>query len=406
MHKKKVHFFKELSRKVKRVFRTRNIIIVSDHKLDHVPLSGIMQVLILVGVLGFFSGVSYLTGSYMNARGVIREKEKTIARTRQEKANINEEMALLKKDLKSFGKINRDMASGSKQLSEHYASMSPTDFNTALETQNGVAPMFSNDKQQMRISYLESRMRDMAIENDQLIKAIRVRTSKKIDLFEDIIASTGLDQEKLEQEATAKTTESGRQNATATTLPPGSQNAEKTVARAKENQGGPYIAYSEKVERENAELLTGVDRMMLLHEIITQLPLDSPVNNAQQTSGFGRRIDPINGRLSIHPGIDFSAPMSSPIAATSAGKVIFAGRKAAYGNAVDIEHSFGIVTRYAHLSKIIAKVGEPVKKGQIIGLEGSTGRSTGPHVHYEVRIDDHPVNPAKFLQAGEYVSQK
>lgn len=400
MHKRKFNFWKELSKKIKRLFRARNIIIVSDHKLDHVPLSGTMQVLILVGVLGFFSGVSYLTGSYMNARVVIREKEKTIARTKQEKANINEEMAMLKRDIANFSSNNKEIAADAKFLSKHFETQS---FNTLPEAQNNVSPLFNQgaDKLSIKVAYLEDRMKQMQADNDRLIRAIRLRTAKKIDLFEDIIAMTGLDSDSLEQQASAKM----KQKTEALNAP--AKPATKTVAHSNENQGGPFIDFdSSKLSRADNDLLANVDKLVLLHDILQQLPLNYPVENAQTTSGFGRRIDPFNGRVAIHPGLDFAAAYGTPIAVTSAGKVVFAGRKAAYGNAVDVEHGFGIVTRYAHLSKIIAKEGDRVKKGQIIGLEGSTGRSTGAHLHYEVRIDDHPVNPQKFLEAGEYVSEK
>ncbi len=403
MHKKRFHLFKEASKKLKRIFRARSVIIVSDHKLDHMPLSGTMQVLILVGVLGFFSGISYLTGSYMNARVVIREKEKTIAKTRVEKTRVNEEMALLKRDLSNFSKNTKELADGNKYLADHYAGLN---FGASQDKTNGLNPLFSqgSDKLSLRVAYLESRMKQMRDENDQLITAIRNRTDKKIELFEDIIAMTGLDSEKLEHDATAKISSNKRESTAASAT---DEPTPKTAPRSKENQGGPFVPFSQTFENEASnELLANVDRLVLLHDIIEQLPLSNPMNNAQMTGGFGRRVDPINGRLAIHPGVDLAGPMNNPVTSTSAGTVVFAGRRAAYGNAVEIEHGFGIVTRYAHLNKIIAKEGTKVRKGQLIGLEGSTGRSTGPHLHYEVRIDDHPVNPVKFLEAGEYVSEK
>jgi murein DD-endopeptidase MepM/ murein hydrolase activator NlpD len=148
-----------------------------------------------------------------------------------------------------------------------------------------------------------------------------------------------------------------------------------------------------------------VDRMVLLHDIVEQLPLNRPIVDAKTTGPFGKRVDPFNGRWAIHPGVDLAGPADSKIFATSDGIVISAGHRPAYGNMVDIDHGFGIVTRYAHMSKIVVKVGDRVNKGQQVGVQGSTGRSTGAHLHYEVRINDRPVNPVKFLQAGEYVSE-
>ena len=150
-------------------------------------------------------------------------------------------------------------------------------------------------------------------------------------------------------------------------------------------------------------LLSDVDRLIVLNSVVKQLPLSQPINDAQQTGPFGKRIDPFNRRWAMHPGIDFAGPIGAKVFAANDGVVVNAGRRPAYGNMVDIEHKFGIETRYAHLSKINVHIGDIVNKGQIIGVQASTGRSTGPHLHYEVRINDRPVNPINFLNAGQYV---
>lgn len=407
MYKKKTHFFKELSKRTKRLFRARTIIIVSNHKLDHVPLSGTMQILLLVGILGFFSGLSYLTGSYMNARSSIKEKDRTIARARVERANIGEEMALLKRDLGSFSRNSRELVNKTKMLSD---SVTAQTYSWTTDPVASGNTMFNqgSDKLSLRVSYLESRIKQMRDENDKMLHTIRERTGKKIELFEDIIAMTGLDSEKLEEEASAKMSSETKKSASPKgnkVLGEGDAAPEKSnsVVAKKENSGGPFIESNTSID---PELLSDIDRAVLLNSIVDLLPLSTPMRSYQLTSGFGRRTDPFNGRLAIHPGLDFSGSMNSPIMTTNDGKVIYAGRKAAYGNVVDVEHAFGVVTRYAHMSSIAVEVGQKVKKGDVVGRQGSTGRSTGAHLHYEVRINDHPVNPQKFLQAGEYVSEK
>jgi murein DD-endopeptidase MepM/ murein hydrolase activator NlpD len=122
-------------------------------------------------------------------------------------------------------------------------------------------------------------------------------------------------------------------------------------------------------------------------------------------SQFGRRIDPFTGRLAFHSGLDMAGPTGSKIYATADGKVEFTGRQGAYGIMVDIAHGFGLSTRYAHLSQILVEDGQAVKKGQVIAIQGSTGRSTGAHLHYEVRYKDQPLDPRKFLNAGRYVQK-
>ncbi len=114
-------------------------------------------------------------------------------------------------------------------------------------------------------------------------------------------------------------------------------------------------------------------------------------------SGFGERQDPIDGEPSVHEGIDISAPYGSPVQAPAEGLVIFTGWKQGYGNCIEVSHGNGLVTRYGHLSKVLVRPGQSVKRWQKIGLVGSTGRSTGAHLHYEVRRYDQAINPKRFL---------
>lgn len=117
------------------------------------------------------------------------------------------------------------------------------------------------------------------------------------------------------------------------------------------------------------------------------------------TAGFGERMDPFSGEEAFHPGIDIADPVGTDVVATGDGLVIQAEPDAGYGRSILIDHGDGIATRYAHLSRIFVVLGEQVKQGEIIGAIGTTGRSTGPHLHYEVRIHAAPVNPYRFLRA-------
>jgi len=130
------------------------------------------------------------------------------------------------------------------------------------------------------------------------------------------------------------------------------------------------------------------------------MPLGSPLPNSKVSSRFGSRIDPFNGRMAMHNGIDFKAKKGTPVKASGAGVVVSASRKGGYGKVVEIRHSNGYTTRYAHLSRMNVKKGQKVKKSQVIGKVGSTGRSTGPHLHYEVRRNDKARNPSKYIKAG------
>lgn len=135
------------------------------------------------------------------------------------------------------------------------------------------------------------------------------------------------------------------------------------------------------------------------------VPLTTPVSGPEfeRSSGFGPRVDPFTGRYAFHPGLDYSGPWGAIVHSTAPGIVVWAGGKGTYGNMVEIDHGYGIHTRYGHLSSILVRAGAKVGKSAPIGKLGSTGRSTGPHVHYEVWYDDVVRNPRNFIEAGRYV---
>jgi len=133
----------------------------------------------------------------------------------------------------------------------------------------------------------------------------------------------------------------------------------------------------------------------------TMLPVKAPYN----ASGFGRRVDPFTGQWAMHEGVDFLADAGSPVAAAAAGVVVFAGLHPQYGYMVDIDHGNDLVTRYAHQSKLFVKEGDVVQRGHKIGEVGSTGRSTGPHLHFEVRYRGSAQNPSKFLVSNSASAQ-
>jgi murein DD-endopeptidase MepM/ murein hydrolase activator NlpD len=135
------------------------------------------------------------------------------------------------------------------------------------------------------------------------------------------------------------------------------------------------------------------------------LPLARPTVNTSQASGFGVRVDPFTGRPAFHPGLDFAGPIMTPVYTTAPGVVSFTGVRTGYGNTIEIDHGHGFKTRFAHLAAISVSVGQHVGVHQRIGGIGSTGRSTGPHLHYEVWVDGRPQNPERFVRAGDYVQQ-
>lgn len=168
--------------------------------------------------------------------------------------------------------------------------------------------------------------------------------------------------------------------------------------------GGPFealpgdepVSFAEDSNRLAVEL----ERVEAIETVLGVLPLAAPLDHFHVTSGYGPRVDPIKGSKAMHSGIDLGAARNSKIMATAPGTVRHAGDKGPFGIMVEIEHGFGIVTRFAHLAEATVKVGDRVDRRDVIGIIGSTGRSTGRHLHYEVRIDDRPQDPSLFLRAG------
>jgi len=130
------------------------------------------------------------------------------------------------------------------------------------------------------------------------------------------------------------------------------------------------------------------------------LPTLLPIEDGWFSSNFGWRIDPFTGQQAFHEGIDFPADVGTPIEAAASGKVIFAEVHPAYGKMIEIDHGNGLISRYAHCSALLVNEGDFVMRGQLIARVGTTGRSTGPHLHFEVRLNGVPQNPARFLQAS------
>jgi murein DD-endopeptidase MepM/ murein hydrolase activator NlpD len=165
------------------------------------------------------------------------------------------------------------------------------------------------------------------------------------------------------------------------------------------------LVLARQVESRNDML--GVLEAQLFEQAVKKkmIPTMMPVKASYNPSGFGRRIDPFNGQWAMHEGIDFIADTGSQIVAAAGGVVIFAGFHPQYGYMIDIDHGNDLVTRYAHCSKLMVREGDLVQRGRKIGEVGSTGRSTGPHLHFEVRFRGASQNPSKFLVTSTSIAK-
>lgn len=226
----------------------------------------------------------------------------------------------------------------------------------------------------------------LAVNRDTLAR-IEAETRDTIASVEKIIRATGLDADQL--------------------LLPVSRD-EKSGPK-----GGPFVPWpggepgpADATGAADRRISFGMERLRLLRILLEHVPLRSPVIHTEISSRFGYRRDPITGAAALHPGVDLRGRLGTPIFATAQGVVVQAGWEAAYGRTVEIDHGFGLLTRFAHLSKILVGVGDTVSLAVPIGLMGATGRATGVHLHYEVRLDGHVLNPSNFLKADHDVHEE
>lgn len=236
-----------------------------------------------------------------------------------------------------------------------------------------------------RVAALEGEIDEWQLRQETLVAQLESATRTSIDAFDRLFAGSDVDLSKILKE----------------------------TKRDYTGQGGPESDGEERSEAADptpsldgervAALMTDLERVSLMRVAAQRLPFGVPTRGAERTSGFGMRRDPMRRSSRMHKGVDYAAPVGTPIYATAEGVVTFSGRQRGYGIVVKIRHAFGFETVYAHLSKSRVEVGQRVERHQRVADMGSTGRSTGSHLHYEVRIDGVPINPSKFIGAAKNV---
>lgn len=382
-----------LSSLLGRIFCRRNIIIISEHKTQHLPVHPALQLIGLSALLAFITWVAYSTGSYVTAQQVLEEKNRKLASTSQENERIGAEFALLRRDLSKLLKEGGkgELGEYAKMMTEQYhEDGSPVSLTGENVEYKGTA----ENAILARIEYLENKVRDLQETHDGMIADIRATTGGKIKELENIIARTGVKTGPLVRSAEikAKRDEQAKERYQRT----------RQAGSEDDARGGPFVPSStgDLLRERDTELYFNLKRMMVLNDVVSVMPLSRPIVGARMSSGFGTRLDPFNGRLARHTGLDFAGPTGTSVLAAVNGVVKDTGWQTGYGKAIDIEHGYGFSTKYGHLSAILVKPGQRVKKGDVIGRLGSTGRSTGPHLHYEVRYHNVPLNPKNFLTAA------
>ena len=297
-------------------------------------------------------------------------------RAREESATLARRLGRLQSDLQSASTATANSATS---LAYARASLDATDDerNRALEARERI---------EARSDALEARLSELADSQAELLARINERAESNIATLETTLALTGLEIPSLIEKSRA----------------------------ARIGMGGPLFGFDGRPPKGAIDFgrgfessVTRLERHLArwedLKDILRRVPLAAPTDNYYVSSGFGKRKDPITKRWATHSGTDFSSAFRTPVLGTAAGTVTFAGRNGPYGLMVEIDHGMGLKTRYGHLHKSSVQAGDTIGFRDQIGLMGSTGRSTGSHVHYEIILDGVPQNPENFLKAGKHV---
>ena len=396
--KKFAHQFWRISRfAFGKVFRRRNIIVVSEGNVKHYPVSAKIQFAGLACLMGVLSWGSYSTGSYIATQEILAEKDRKIKSTTLANRRMEEQYGLLKADLAKLSSDSADLSEYDKfVLYQQSEKMNAIARKASSGLDDRELQNISNNLLEERVNYLEELVDSLKDDQLTLLTKLRTRTGEQIVAYEDIIKTTGLNLAKLTKHPQAKL----------------KIKEIKAIAEAEQaaidgefvNQGGPYVPDSwESHSEEYDGLFEDLERMMLLSDMTHNMPFALPMEDARITSQYGRRRDPITKRWATHKGMDFVSEVGTPVHATAGGEVIFAGRNGAYGHLVEIDHGYGVTTRYAHLKEIMVEEGDTISKGDTVGVQGNSGRSTGSHLHYEVRFNRGTLNPRNFIEAGKNV---
>jgi murein DD-endopeptidase MepM/ murein hydrolase activator NlpD len=310
-----------------------------------------------------------------NLRGHLESVQAEKAEIAAERRAMGDRLWRLSNDLQ--GSIMRG-----EQLETTIGSLR-SDLRNAMISKGSIAT--DNNGLRARVANLETSLAEEAEQHRGQLEAISARALKNIHALEAVLNYTGLNLQEIAP------------------LPKG------TIM----GQGGPFVPYhpdmrpTDDVDSLEEEIEVNISRWAQLRDLVATIPLIGPLENGKGyvSSRFGRRKDPVSKRWAMHKGLDLGGAYKTPVHVTAPGTVIFAGRRAYYGRTIDVQHENGLMTRYAHLYRIKVKRGQKVGLGETIGLLGSSGRSTGPHVHYEIRHLGKALNPRKFLRATKNVQQ-
>lgn len=349
-----------------RLFRDRQILVITENHILNLQLRAKYQKLAVFMCTILLFWVTYTSGQYVTLLGIIAKKDQDIVVAENNHYQLQVQYQVLQQELVKFNQYLDKV--GLKDAEK--SSFQPIEL----------------DESKKR------KAEELRLETDSIMSSIEAKVKNKINSLESLVEETGL-------RINAKAKSDIRQEAK---VVPSNINYTPVA------QGGPFVALEDRTKEQIFELASpalknDIAYLAKLTEVVRSLPLGFPIDEANITSVFGARSDPFHGSAAWHEGIDLDGVENASIYSTAAGIVTLAGRKGDYGNMIEINHGNGITTRYAHLNQIFVSEGQKVAEGDIIGFQGNTGRSTGSHLHYEVRYNNTPHDPYKFLKAGGHV---
>ena len=422
---------RRISRSLYKATEPRDIVVRRDGAVSHVTLSRAVQIclgMMLIGAIGWFSHVSVV---FLGFDAILAGKNREIAKVSNDNSVLSLRIAAMRNDITDVsGTLKRShhhllgLLAQNDRLRSEIKEMT-TDLRGSqakraeqLQRQSALAQRLANLEQSLSeteesrsnlsdsLDQTKSRLSATLLERSEL-GAERDDLKKKIREMEERLALLRDSHQMALLKVTRRTVSDIKK--IEGIMSKAGLNVKDMLRRINPEVhgiGGPFIPATGLGSLLD-EGQTALDRHLLhwedLQKLMQSVPLVAPLDHYRIGSKFGRRRDPMNKRWAMHKGTDFSAPSRSDILATAAGTVVYRGWKGRYGRLVEIDHGFGIRTRYAHMRHIYVRRGQEVKLGQKIGQVGTSGRSTGPHVHYEVVLRGHHVDPLKFIEAGKDV---
>ena len=424
---------------LERFYPRFEVLLRTDGKINHIKISKQVQFAIIVGTITSVGWLMFTSFNFVVNNKVVVAKDEEIIRARMAYRGL---LSDVNEYQEKFSDLTSDLSKN------HGLMLNLVEKNATLQqnVKTAVNKLESSKSHHKRIVLARSNLKDKLVNIQMELKALNnynfnlkgnlntVTTdlesalaernkaqseSKKLTQAVDKLQNDLKKLNKSEKEILLKLTENTKRDISDIyyVLNRTGLNSKKLarltgVADKRTGKGGPFIALDQSTvpARELKSVIYNLNAHLAelknLKGLMQKMPFSAPLNYFTVSSHFGKRRDPINKRWAVHTGLDFGGIKNSSIYTTAPGKVSFAGRNGKYGKLIEIDHGFGLKTKYGHLNKILVKRGQEVNYRAKIGLMGSTGRSTGPHLHYEILVKGKHQNPWHFIKAGRYVYKR